>query len=96
MIVGFVIILLFITWLFILGTWYITKFVLPNKFKIKPFKMSLLSVVLSFATALIFNLELESGLISAFVQILIFSFCWSFILLLIIFILQCGGSRHEN
>jgi len=94
MIIGIALLLLFIAWLPTFTIWHLAKYYLSPKFIIKPLKMSLVCIGLSFATGAILNLELEGGLLSAFVAMLVLSFCWSILSLPILLVLQ--RSRGQN
>lgn len=54
---------------------------LPKKYKLPPYKMTSLCVLLAIATSIALNVELEGGVGSAPIAILALSFLWALILL---------------
>ncbi|WP_148275633.1 hypothetical protein [Rheinheimera nanhaiensis] len=57
--------------------WLLAAKWLPSKCVMPPNRMAFASVVLSLVTATLFNLELESGALSAPIFVLVFSVLWS-------------------
>lgn len=64
--------------------WFCSYLWLPERYKLPPYKMTALCVLLAFATGFALNLELEGGIGSGLIAILVFSFFWALILLLAI------------
>jgi len=61
--------------------WWFAYLWMPANYKLPPYKMTLLCLLLSFLTGMALNFELESGAASGGVAILVLSLCWTLIMI---------------
>jgi len=61
--------------------WLLAAKWLPAKYAMPPNRMALASVLLSLVSAMLLNLELEGGALSAPIFVLVFSILWSVFLI---------------
>lgn len=77
--------------------WLLAAKWLPAKFVMPPNKMAFMSVLLSLVTAVLLNLELEGGALSAPIFVLAFSVLWSaFLIPICILAKYLIGTRHAE
>lgn len=73
--------------------WLLAARFFPSNYSMPPNKMTIACVLLSFLTGASLNLELEGGIVSGLVAILVFSILWSILLIPLCVLLKYLGAR---
>jgi hypothetical protein len=78
--------------------WLCSNLWLPERYKLPPYKMTALCVLLAVTTSIALNLELEGRIGSAPIALLVLSFFWALILLLAISLYKYIAyvTKHSN
>ncbi len=76
--------------------WWLTWKLLPEKYVLPPYRMTLLCVALSFLTAMVLSLELEVGVLSIAPLTLVLTMLWSFLLLLTSILVKYFLGKSKN